>query len=289
MKTIVLTALALTMATGTLKAQSEKPGASDWTEWLVGDWEGTSEGRFGVTPMKQSFRYTEDGQYIRTDLVFGEGEDAFRGFGIFQYFAEKDSAFGNFFDANGVTNDGWAKRFGNKMVWHIDARRRGGRTTTRIRERLSDDEYVVHNYSSAIDGAQHESVERMRRVQSADRSSVEDAVRRFIRSIDYADWDAFSGSLSDDATMFFPFEGERADDKVSIESVMRPIFDRNRARGNGPYFSFEPRNVMIQQPSSDLAVATWVMDQNDRVQRRTAVLQKRAETWLIVSFHGSGL
>ena len=104
-----------------------------------------------------------DERYIYTELQFGEGPDAFRGFGIFEYFPEADSAYGHFFDINGVTNDGWAKRFGDRVVWHIDMHRRGGRTSTRIRERISADEYVVHNHVVGPDGTQTQSTERLRR------------------------------------------------------------------------------------------------------------------------------
>lgn len=135
----------------------------DWTQWLIGEWEGTYE-RPGVTlPMRQSFAYFLDGRYLYTEVQLGEGPEAFRGFGIFEYFPEADSAFGHFFDSNGITNDGWGKRVGERLVWHIDQHRRGGLTTTRVRERLGADAYVSRNYHVEADGTQVHTIERMRR------------------------------------------------------------------------------------------------------------------------------
>lgn len=132
----------------------------EWTQWLVGEWEGTAEGPSGTVPMTQSFRYTLEDQYILTNVRFGEGENAFTGFGVFQYFPKADSAFGDFFGVDGLKNNGWGKYYENKVVWHL---RRGLRTTTRIRERVSDNEYVVYNYSVTADGRRYESVERLKR------------------------------------------------------------------------------------------------------------------------------
>lgn len=134
----------------------------DWTQWLVGEWEGTTEGPQGVRPFKQSFRLSDDGHYVLTEVQFGEGKTAFRGFGVFQYFPAADSAYGNFFGMDGITNDGWAKRFDDRMVWHLQ---RGSRTTTRIRERLGDDAYVVHNYSVRADGTMYQTTERLKRMR----------------------------------------------------------------------------------------------------------------------------
>jgi len=163
MKTLLTTLLLTGFLCGPALAQRGPLHDYDWTQWLDGEWEGISEGPNGTVPIQQSFTYILDGRYLYTELQVGEGAEAFRGVGIFQYVPEADSAFGNFFDMNGVTNDGWGKRFGDRMVWHIDQRRRGGRTTTRIRERISADEYVVRNYVVNPDGTQYQSTERLRR------------------------------------------------------------------------------------------------------------------------------
>ena len=159
MRIVVLASVLLTLATASVRAQ-EDGARSDWALWLVGEWEGVSEDPEGPVPMRQSFEYILNEQYLYTQVQFGEGDSAFRGFGIFQYIPEADSAFGHFFGMDGVTNHGWAKRFDDRMVWHLQ---RGNRTTTRIRERLGEDEFIVRNYSVRADGTRYETTERLRR------------------------------------------------------------------------------------------------------------------------------
>lgn len=133
----------------------------DWTAWLVGRWEGTWESGGVARPYLQTFEYSPDHQYLITHNQRGEGEEVYRGFGIFSYYPATGEAYGEWFGMNHDTNDGWAKRDGERMVWTI---RRLGLRITRIRTRTGPDSFTVDNEVQAPDGSITRSREVMRRV-----------------------------------------------------------------------------------------------------------------------------
>lgn len=104
-------------------------------------------------------------------------------------------------------------------------------------------------------------------------------------SIDHADWDAFVTLFTEDALMYFPFRADRAEGIEEITGAMRPIFDRNRARGPGPHFGFRPRDVRVSMLGEDSAVVTWVMDVGERLSRRTVVVRQVDGAWKIALVH----
>jgi hypothetical protein len=122
-------------------------------------------------------------------------------------------------------------------------------------------------------------------------SSLEDARRVALempRTIDYADWEAFTALFADDAIMYFPFASERADSKSEIAAVMQPIFARNADRLPGPIFGFEPYDVRTEEIGTSGAIVTWMMRTGDILQRRTVVLRLDRGEWRILLVHADG-
>jgi hypothetical protein len=133
----------------------------DWTAWLVGEWQGWFESEEGRAPLRQTFELAVGGRYLYTEIVMNEGQPGeYRGIGVFQYFPGDGTAYGNWFGAI-QTNDGHARREGDSFIWEIP---RLGGTVIRVRERVSDDEYLVTN-TRVVDGETVTTHERMRRVR----------------------------------------------------------------------------------------------------------------------------
>lgn len=132
----------------------------DWAKWLIGEWEGTYESPQGIGEIRQTFEFAIDAHYIFTTITSKFGEDEYEGMGVFVYYPEQDSAYGNWFDAVQGMNDGHATRKGNKMIWKIE---RLGRKITRIREKISEDKYIVTNEIIMPDGKIVHSKEVMKR------------------------------------------------------------------------------------------------------------------------------
>lgn len=133
----------------------------DWTAWLLGEWEGTWESGGRSLPYRQTFALSPDERYVITHNLRGEGDAAYRGFGVFSYYPATNEAYGQWFGMNHDTNDGWAFRDGDVMTWTI---RRLGLRITRIRTRTGPDSYVVDNEVLQPDGTLSRSREVMRRV-----------------------------------------------------------------------------------------------------------------------------
>ena len=265
----------------------EDLAAWEWTAWLLGEWEGTAERDGDSVPYRQSFTLSPDRRYLLTHNERGVGADAYRGFGVFSYYPATGEAYGQWFGMNHDTNDGWARRDGERMVWTI---RRLGLRITRTRTRTGPDSYVVDNEILAPDGSVTHSRETMQRVRAGgDTVDVgagpAEVALAMPRAIDYADWDGFIGLFAEDAVMFFPFSDARAVGRDAIASVMRPIFERNRERLPGPIFGFEPVDVVVTPAGSDGAVVSWLMRREGSLQRRSAVLRRDEGTWRIVLVH----
>lgn len=120
---------------------------------------------------------------------------------------------------------------------------------------------------------------------AADLEALRAVALEMPRSVDYGDLKALLSLFTENAVMVFPFRPDRAVGRAAIEAVMRPLFERNAARGEGPYFGFEPREVHAQLLGADAGWVSWVMGDGDRPARRTAVLRKIDGTWKIQGVH----
>jgi ketosteroid isomerase-like protein len=121
-------------------------------------------------------------------------------------------------------------------------------------------------------------------------SEVRETMARFVTAFDTLDWEQFTGFFADDATMFQPRRfARRAEDKSGLESQFCQVFETIRgSQTKPPYMDIQPRDLRIQMLSSDIAVATFHLDDRPNVlNRRTIVWQKKQKGWKIVHIHAS--
>ena len=134
---------------------------------------------------------------------------------------------------------------------------------------------------------------------SDDQDEVAAALARFLRAFENGELEVMEAAFASDATSF-----PRA--RVSYEAApdLRAA-DYHRIRGMGPqmralvvgfrasdaeppYMELEPKDLEIVV-FTDAALATFHLEGNNRVSRRTFVLAKREGLWKIVHLHASNV
>ena len=126
----------------------------------------------------------------------------------------------------------------------------------------------------------------------AEQDDAEVAVRGFLVAFENLEWDAFASYFAEDATAFFPAPEApaRFDGKAAIERQFRRVFDaiRKDSTATGPPFhKLEPVNLRIERPERDVAIATFMLVNEQRIARRTLILRRNAEGWRIIHLHAS--
>ena len=120
-------------------------------------------------------------------------------------------------------------------------------------------------------------------------SEVRTTLTDFIQAFDNLDWERFRATFADDATVFYP-RGvpPRADGRPEFERTFRLVFEQIRAgRDAGPYMDLKPKDLKVQI-AGDVAIATFHLeDRPGFLNRRTVVLEKRANGWKIIHLHAS--
>ena len=125
----------------------------------------------------------------------------------------------------------------------------------------------------------------------ADAAAVRKAAEAFLEAFNNLEWEKFSRSFSDDATVFFPFSQvpRRASGRAEVERVFKLFFDELRKRKPGPpYQNIVPQEVMVQMLGG-AAVVTFHLGGGESVSRRTLVFQKQKGEWLITHLHASSV
>lgn len=122
--------------------------------------------------------------------------------------------------------------------------------------------------------------------------SVQQAVEVFLTAFRNLEWEAFLATFAEEATVFFPFPDHprRADGKPAIAAIFQPFFAQVRRQrpGGPPYLTLDPCDVQITQEDTS-ALVTFHLHDPGVLCRRTLVLHKRNERWLIRHLHGSNL
>lgn len=126
----------------------------------------------------------------------------------------------------------------------------------------------------------------------SDSAEVKETTEQFLKAFINLNWERFSGFFAADATVFFPpsarFPG-RANNKRELEAVFRTVFENARKqKSSPPYLDIEPKDLKIQM-LGDMAIVTFHLEDPDSTGRRTIVLQKQGERWLIVHLHASNI
>src|SRR5258708_29268991 len=115
-------------------------------------------------------------------------------------------------------------------------------------------------------------------------SEVRQTLSDFIKAFENLDWERFRAAFADDATVFYPRAfPHRADGRAEFEQTFRRVFEEIRAgRTKGPYMDLQPRDLKIQIVE-DVAIATFHLDDRTGfLNRRTIVLHKTANGWMII-------
>jgi hypothetical protein len=119
-----------------------------------------------------------------------------------------------------------------------------------------------------------------------------EAFEQFIKAFSGVDWEPFRASFAEDVTFFFPYlHGKwvpyRADGLEAVEAVFEPFFkDLRRRDGDSAHIHIVPEGVKMQM-LGEIAIATFHLEDEPGLGRRTIVLQWRENRWLIVHVHAS--
>lgn len=122
--------------------------------------------------------------------------------------------------------------------------------------------------------------------------TVQQAIAAFLIAFRNLDWAPFLAAFAEDATVFFPFPDHprRANGKAAIAAIFQPFFDRMRQqRPTGPpYLTLEPCDLEITQ-LGESALVTFHLHDPGILCRRTLVLTKQNDVWLIRHLHASNI
>lgn len=126
---------------------------------------------------------------------------------------------------------------------------------------------------------------------SADSAQVHDGVLRFLTAFEHLEWETFSASFADEATVFFPAPEppELHVGRAAVEARFRVVFDAIRAaRPEGPpYHRLEPQDLRIEPAGARAALVTFHLRNPERIARRTILWGETPGGWRIVHLHAS--
>lgn len=127
---------------------------------------------------------------------------------------------------------------------------------------------------------------------NADSGAIQEAISGFIDAFVNLDWERFRTSFADGATVFFPPSAKfarRANGRAEIESTFGSVFENARLhKSHAPYVDIHPKDVHMQT-FGNVAIVTFHLEDSDWFGRRTIVLNKQDEKWLMVHLHASGI
>jgi len=128
----------------------------------------------------------------------------------------------------------------------------------------------------------------------ARREEAREVVDRFLRAFENLDMQRFIDCFAEDATVFFPEPepAKRFDGKAAIKAHFELVFAairRGSTSSQAPFHRLVPENVEVQPVGDEGAVVSFELSNAVRIARRTVVLQKRGDSWLIVHLHASNV
>ncbi|MGG9962481.1 YybH family protein [Ferruginibacter sp. SUN106] len=127
---------------------------------------------------------------------------------------------------------------------------------------------------------------------TADSSAVTKTMSEFVHVFNYLEWEKFMTFFDDDATAFFPPSAKtpaRADNKTAIGIIFKKVFENAKGQKiTPPYLDIVPEDLKLQL-TGNIAIVTFHLKDPDMFGRRTIVLQKKNNRWLIIHLHASGI
>ena len=127
---------------------------------------------------------------------------------------------------------------------------------------------------------------------NADSIAVVEKLNEFVGAFSNLKWEKFTACFADDATAFFPPSAKfpyRANNKKEIENIFSLVFENaKKQKQSAPYIIIQPKDVKIQMVGT-IAIVTFLLNDPGMLGRRTIVLQKMDDEWLIIHLHASGV
>jgi len=128
---------------------------------------------------------------------------------------------------------------------------------------------------------------------SPEEPAVRSFVLQFLRAFEDLDLPRFIDCFADDATAFYPVPEPpaRVDGKPAIRARFESVFAaiRRGAPGGPPYHRLVAEDLAVQMAGRDSAVVTFHLRNAQRIARRTLVVRRDGERWLIVHLHASNV
>ena len=113
------------------------------------------------------------------------------------------------------------------------------------------------------------------------------AIETFVSAFNALDRPRFDALFADDVTLFFPaspFPLRRVQGREATLEWFGRLFDSLRERGASP--NIAPQDLQVQD-YGDVAIATFHLEAGESVGRRTVVLKRHGNQWLIAHLHAS--
>jgi len=125
-----------------------------------------------------------------------------------------------------------------------------------------------------------------------DSTGVIQAMNTFVDAFSNLKWEKFTDCWAEEATAFFPPSARfpyRAGNKQEVLHIFQNVFENARKKKSSPpYIIIEPLDMRIQMAGTT-AIVTFTLDDPDLLGRRTLVLKKEGDKWLIIHLHASGI
>jgi ketosteroid isomerase-like protein len=128
---------------------------------------------------------------------------------------------------------------------------------------------------------------------AATQAEVESAVREFLSAFEMLDWQRFTAAFDSSATVFFPVPEppSRFTGRSEFEPQFQKVFTGIRASNPAgpPYHQLKPEGLSIEVLADDVALVTFHLRNEERTGRRTLVLVRAGDKWLIHHLHASNV
>jgi ketosteroid isomerase-like protein len=122
---------------------------------------------------------------------------------------------------------------------------------------------------------------------------VERTVKEFLNAFERLDWQKFTVAFEDGATVFFPVPEppRRFTGRSEFEPQFQKVFAAIRASNPGgpPYHQLKPEDLTVEVLADDVALASFHLKNEQRTARRTLVLVRTDNKWLIHHLHASNV
>jgi ketosteroid isomerase-like protein len=112
----------------------------------------------------------------------------------------------------------------------------------------------------------------------------------FVDAFSNLRWEEFRQFFAEEAAAFFPPSANhptRAENREEVLNIFKKVFE-NAKQHNKSKIDIQPKEVRIQM-LSDCAIVSFHLNDPDLFGRRTIILQKQKDKWLIVHLHASGV